>query len=141
MGYQGFGYGFENEQQYYLVNFSLSWNIFKGFQNQRKVQRQQIELEVLESQEAQLRRQIALEVTRAYQAYYSAQNRYEAANISIRSASRSFDITGSRYRENQALLVEYLDAQSNYQSAQLQASIAKYALMARKSELERALAY
>ncbi len=141
LGYQGFGYSFDSEQQYYLVNFSVSWNLFKGFQNQRKVQRQRIELERLESQETQLKKRIALEVTQSYQAFVAANKRYDAAVIKVRSARKSYEITDKRYLEGQALLVEYLDAQSNLLSADLQWSISRYAVLASEAELQRAMAY
>ena len=141
VGYQGFGYEFDSDQDYYLLNFSLSWNIFKGFQNQRRVQQERIALEQLESQEQQLKSQISMEVTQARQALFAAQQRREARESAYRSATRSYRVTTSQYREDQALLLELLQVQAAMQSADLERSIAKYEIMAREAQLQRALAY
>ncbi|MEM9326158.1 MAG: TolC family protein [Bacteroidota bacterium] len=141
VGYQGFGYEFDSDQDYYLLNFSLSWNIFQGFQNQHRVQRQRIELEKLDSQEEQLKSQISLEVIQARQALLAAQQRREARESAYRSAQRSYRVTNSQYREDQALLLELLQVQAAMQSADLERSIAKYEIMAREAQLQRTLAY
>lgn len=141
LGFQGDGYRFDSDQKYYLINFSLSWNLFSGFQNQTQIQRQHLELEKLESQETQLKGQIALQLTQAQKAVLTAYERYNAKRRAEKSAANTFSIMTSRYREGQALLVEFLDAQSSRLSAELEASIAKYQLLAREAELKRALAY
>ncbi len=141
LGYQGNGYTFDSEQNYYLVNFSLSWNIFNGFQNHHNFQRQHVELKKLESQEVQLKKQIALQVLSAEKALIAAQKRLQAKTLAQKSASKSLEIMTSKYRAEQALLVEYLDAQSNLLTADLETNIARYQLLAKEAELDRTLAY
>lgn len=141
MGFQGFGYEFNNEQDYYLLNLSLSWSLFNGFQNKNNIQRQRLELQRLESTETQLQNQISLEVIRAEKAFFAAQKRFVSKSAAQKSASKGFEITNNRYREGQALLVEYLDAQSVSISADFEVSIAKYQLLAKQVELQQVLAY
>ena len=140
-GYQGEGYRFDGDQNYWLVNIGFSWNLFKGFQNKNKVQRAHIQLQTLESQEKQLASRIALEVTQSRQEFNASKRRFQAKEYAHRSAKKNFNIVHSQYQESQALLVEFLDAQSTLLEAQLDLNIAKYDLFINNAQWERAMAY
>jgi len=141
LGYQGFEYTFDDNQDFWFVNFSLRWDLFTGSRQRYATQRSRIQLDVLESQEDQLESQISVEVVRAQADLMASQKRYTAKTKSVQAAQRTFAITQSRYRENQALLIEFLDAQSAYLSAQIDQSISKYQWLTNQAQLERAIAY
>ena len=141
VGNQGFDGDFGSDQNYWLLNLGFSWNIFRGFQNNRRIEQAKVSLDMIESQEEQLRKQIALEVTRSNTQFIAARQQYRAQQVAQRSAQKSFDIMSSKYRESQALLVQYLDARSAALSAELQLNVAKYQLMSARAQLDRALAY
>ncbi len=141
MGYQGEDYRFGSEENYWLLNLGFSWSLFKGFRAKRQVEQAKVSLDIIESQEQQLRRQIALEVTRANSAFIAAKKQYRSQELAQKSAEKSFDIMSSKYRESQALLVQYLDARSVALSSRLQLNLSKYRLLASKAQLDRALAY
>lgn len=141
LGYQGFGYTFDSDQDFWLLNFNMQWNIFSGFQKKQQQQRAKVQLARLDSQEEQLRSQIAIEIVRARSRYEASISKLTARNKALSAAERTFEITTSRYKEGQALLIEFLDAQSSHITAQLDHSISKYEVLARKAELDRALAY
>lgn len=141
LGYQGFGYTFDSDQDFWLLNFNMQWNIFSGFQKKQQQQRAKVQLARLDSQEEQLRSQIAIEIVRARSRYEASISKLTARNKALSAAERTFEITTSRYKEGQALLIEFLDARSSHITAQLDQSISKYEVLARKAELDRALAY
>lgn len=141
MGYQGEDYRFGSEENYWLLNLGFSWSIFKGFRAKRQVEQAKVSLDIIESQEQQLRRQIALEVTRANSALIAAKKQYQSQELAQKSADKSFDIMSSKYQESQALLVQYLDARSVALTSRLQLNLSKYRLLASKAQLDRALAY
>lgn len=141
MGYQGEGYRFGSEENYWLLNLGFSWSVFKGFRAKRQVEQAKVSLDIIDSQEQQLKRQIALEVTRANSTFHAARQQYRSQEFARKSADKSFEIMSSKYREAQALLVQYLDARSSALNASLQLNLAKYRLLASKAQLDRALAY
>lgn len=138
-GYQGFGYSFDNNQDYWLAQISLSWNIFKGGAKKSKIRESQFEMERLNSQHEQLRDQIQLQVINAYNEYLAATENVVAAKSAEVSAQKSFRIIDKKYRENQVILVEYLAAQNNTKNAQLSRSIAEYNALAMAAELKKVI--
>ncbi|MEJ0029921.1 MAG: TolC family protein [Bacteroidota bacterium] len=66
IGYQGFQYKFDNSQQYALVQFSLSWDLFRGGEKRAKTQQARIDYQVVENKMEQLRRQIELQVIQSH---------------------------------------------------------------------------
>lgn len=138
-GYQGFGYSFDSNQDYWLAQVSLSWNLFKGGAKKSKVKESEYELERLNSQYEQLQDQIQLQVINAYNEYLAATENVEAARSGELSAQKSFHIIDKKYRESQVILVEYLDAQNKHRNAQLNRSIAEYNALAKAAELRKVI--
>lgn len=138
-GYQGFGYSFDSNQDYWLAQVSLSWNLFKGGAKKSKIKESEYELERLNSQYEQLRDQIQLQVINAYNEYLAATENVEAARSGELSAQKSFHIIDKKYRESQVILVEYLDAQNKHRNARLNRSIAEYNALAKAAELRKVI--
>jgi outer membrane protein TolC len=57
-----------------------------------------------------------------------------------RSAARSFQIIQAKYKEGQAILLEYLDAQNKLTTAQLTQSINHFELMRKEAALQKVIA-
>lgn len=138
-GYQGFGYSFDSNQDYWLAQVSLSWNLFKGGAKKSKIKESEYELERLNSQYEQLRDQIQLQVINAYSEYLAATESVEAARSGELSAQKSFHIIDKKYRESQVILVEFLDAHNKHRNAQLNRSIAEYNALAKAAELRKVI--
>ncbi len=138
-GFQGFGYSFDADQDYWLAQLSLSWNIFQGGARKAKARESQYELEKLNSQYEQMRDQIELQVINAYNEYLAAAEQLEAARSRETSAGKSFNIVNKKYKENQVILVEFLDARTQHTNAQLARSIAEYNVLAQASALNKVI--
>lgn len=140
IGYQGFKYKFDNNQQYWLAQFSLSWDIFKGGEKKTKVQQARLDYQVTENRLEQLKKQIELQVIQSYYDVEATKQSYRAAQSGISNAERSFQIIRTKYAEGQALLIEYLDAQNKLTTARQTENISAYDVLRSQAALRRTIA-
>ncbi len=138
-GFQGFGYDFNGDQSYATLGLNLRWTLFSGQQQKIRIQQSQVETQKLQKDYEIVRQQIQLQVVDAYRAYQAAQRQLTAERSALQNAATSFRIIRSKYQNEQALLVEYLDARTDYTNAQISVSIARYDLLIRRAELEGVL--
>jgi len=139
VGYQGFYYKFNNDQKYWLVQFGLTWDIFKGGEKRAKTQQARIDYQVTENKMEQLKKQIELQVIQSHYELASARQAYRASQSGVRSAEKSFQIIRAKYNEGQAILLEYLDAQNKFTTAQLTNSINQYELLRKSAALQKTI--
>lgn len=139
IGYQGFQYKFDQPQQFYLVQFGLSWDIFKGGEKRMRVQQARIDQSVLENKMQQLKKQIELQVIQAYYELETSRQALASSQSGVRSTEKSFQIIRSKYNEGQAILLEYLDAQNKLTTARLTQSINHYELLRKEAALHKTL--
>jgi len=140
IGYQGFQYKFDNSQQYALVNFSLSWDIFKGGEKRAKTQQARIDYQVVENKMEQLRKQIELQVIQSHYERQATEQAWATAQSGVRSAEKNFQIVRSKYNEGQAIMLEYLDAQNKWTTARLTQSLRLYDLLRAEANLQKTIA-
>ncbi|HMJ71066.1 MAG TPA: TolC family protein [Cyclobacteriaceae bacterium] len=140
VGYQGFEYKFDNSQQYMLVQFSLSWDLFRGGERKAKTQQARIDYQVAENKMEQLRRQIELQVIRSHYDRQASEQAWATAQAGVKSAEKNFQIVRSKYNEGQAILLEYLDAQNKWTTAKLDQSIRLFDLLRAEAALQRTIA-
>jgi outer membrane protein len=88
----------------------------------------------------QLKKQIELQVIQAHYELEMANKTLEASQSGVRSTERSFQIIQSKYREGQAILLEYLDAQNKLTTARLTQSINHYELLRKEAALQKTIA-
>ena len=140
LGYQGFQYKFNSEQQYALVQFNFTWDLFHGGEKKSKARQSQLDQQLLENRLSQTKKQIELEVIQANQELKAAEKSFLASQAGVRSAERAFLIVNSKYREGQALLIELLDAQNKLMMAKLSLSVVRYEVLRREAGLMKAVA-
>ncbi len=138
-GYQGFGYSFDNTQDYWLVQFRLAWDIFKGGEKRARTQQAKIDYQLMENRVAQTRQQIEWQVIQSYRALQAAEENHRTTLAGVRSMEKSFQLAQARYREGQAILLEFLDAQNKLTTARLNQSIARYELLRAQADLQKTL--
>lgn len=138
-GFQGTGFDITEDQAIATLGFGLNWSLFEGQQINRRIQQSQLQTRQLAYDKAQLQSQIQLQVIQAASALQAAQQKLAAEKAALRSAQKSFHLVNSRYRQQQALLIEYLDARNKLTQAEISLSLAKYDLLIRDAELNRAL--
>lgn len=140
VGYQGFKYKFDSQQQYWLVQFGLSWDIFKGGEKHARVQQAKIDYQLMENRLEQVKKQIELQVVQAFYERQAAQQTYLASESNVRSTEKSFQIIKSKYEEGQAILLEFLDAENKMTTARLTQSINTYELLRKEAALQKTIA-
>jgi outer membrane protein TolC len=140
LGYQGFQYKFNKEQQYALGQFTLTWDLFKAGERKSKLRQSQIDQQLLENRLNQTRRQIELEVINASHDLNAAEKAFIASQSGVKSAEKAFQIVNAKYSEGQALLIELMDARNKMTLAALALSVNRYELLRKEAALQKAIA-
>ena len=140
-GYQGFQYQFDDTQKYWLVRVGLSWNLFNGMKTRAALQKGKIEHRNANLGYQHLEQQIALEVRKAYYGLEAAKAALTAAEKGVTAANDAFRIIKRKYEAGQALLIEFLEAQTNATTAKLQREVARYNVMIEQANYRNAIGY
>lgn len=141
IGFQGFGYTFDSNQDFIFLRIGLTWPIFQGNQNKAKIQQSVLREKQLESQLEETRDLISLEVAEAYYAYEEALKTLAASQSELRNAEENFRIIQKKYVQNQVIQVAFNDARNTFTTSQLQEVISWYNLKIKQAELEAATAF
>ena len=136
VGFQGFGYTFK-DQSYVVGQAGLSWDIFKGFERKSKIQQAKIQTDILQTKKTEVEKQIELQTAQAFYDFISSKESQKASLEGLNNASQYFKIVDSRYRNGNLLLIEFIKAQNDVQTAQLQQSITKYNVLIKRSMLNK----
>ncbi|MEZ4776369.1 MAG: TolC family protein [Bacteroidia bacterium] len=139
-GAQGFGYTFDKDQRFWLGQISLQWDLFKGFQNDARIQQAEIDQAILHNQESELQQQIQLQVQQAWYQVQAAKTAGLAAGKAVKSSTETFEHIRRRYQENQASLLELMDAQNQLTQAKLNHNIYLWDYHSKVAELNWASA-
>ncbi|MDX2247506.1 MAG: TolC family protein [Bacteroidia bacterium] len=139
-GAQGYGYAFDKDQRFWLGQVSLQWDLFKGFQNDARVQQAEIDQTILYNQENELQQQIQLQVQQAWYQVQAAQTASLATEKAVKSARETFEHIRKRYQENQASLLELMDARNQLTQARLNLNIHTWDYHSKVAELNWAAA-
>ena len=138
-GFQGFGYTFRN-QAYAVAQVGLQWDIFRGYEKRSKIQQAKIQTDALQTRLQDVQRQIQLQVLQAYYDLDAANESLVATQSGIVNADATFRVIDSKYRNGQALLIEFLRYQNDRLTAQLQHSLARTDVFVKRAALDRAVA-
>ncbi|GAA4417008.1 hypothetical protein GCM10023187_49070 [Nibrella viscosa] len=138
-GFQGFGYTFRN-QAYVIGQIGLQWDLFRGYEKRSKIQQARIQTNLLQTRISEVQKQIQLQVVQAYYDLDAAKESLSATQNGLVNAEQTFRLIDSKYRNGQALLVEYLKAENDRLTSQLQQSLARYDVLVKKAALDRVTA-
>ncbi len=138
-GFQGFGYTFRN-QAYVAALIGLQWDLFRGYEKRSKIQQAKVQTDVLQTRLQDVQRQIQLQVLQAYYDLDAATESLTATQSGVVNANATFRIIDSKYRNGQALLIEFLRYQNDCLTAQLQHSVARTNVLVKRAALDRAVA-
>jgi len=138
LGFQGFGYQFNKDQAYALAQVGLSYDLFDSGLRKSKTQEARLQAESIRTQTEQVKQQIAMQVTAAWNDLEAAQNAFRTAQIGLRAAEETFRIVNNKYRANQVLLLEYLDAQNRVTTANLQQLLTWSEVLIKEAGLRKA---
>jgi outer membrane protein len=140
IGYQGFEYKFNKDQQYALMQFNLTWDLFRGLERKAKTRQAQIDQQLIDNRIDQTRKMIELEVIQSHQELRAAEKAFDAAQSGVKSANRALQIVNARYEAGQVLLIELLDSQNKRTQARLNYSVTRYEVLRKEAALQKAVA-
>jgi outer membrane protein TolC len=136
-GFQGNTYDFDSDQDFLVVSLVAQWNLFNGFQDAARRQQARLETARLQTQEAELKNQIGLQVRTAYNDMMVAQNAIATANDRLASAEKSFELVARKYQLGSAAQIEYLDARTTYTNAGINQILTTYDYYIKYAHFER----
>lgn len=140
VGYQGFGYKFNNEQFYQLGGLQLRWNLFSGNDNKLKAKQAQIDIDAVQNQYTDASKKLLLQVSTTYNTYLSVLKALRSSNDEVTSTKEVYRLMQSRYIQGSALQIELIDARTAMTNAELKYSLAQLAVLNKAAELERVMA-
>lgn len=138
LGYQGYAYTFDRDQQYVMNAINLSWPIFTGFQNRQKAAQAKIESESIRSRLDEAELQIELQSQVAYDNYETSLKAEEASRHSLISSKAYFKVVNRQYAVGQKSLLDLLDARNQLTGSQIAHTVSHFETLIRLAELERA---
>lgn len=136
-GFQGTQYEFTGEHDYLLASITLQWDIFKGFQNNAKMQQAIIEEDIIKNKHLKAEAQIRLEVQNAYFTLQAASKNITSAYDQAKTAIEAFRLIELKYAEGQANQLEYTDARTTMTNAEMNLIIAQYDYHVQYAQYER----
>jgi outer membrane protein len=119
VGFQGYGYHFNNTQFYQLAGINLTWNLFKAGDNKYKISQARIDIRSTDEQYRQLTDQLTLEQQTTVNNYASAVEALHALADEVTSARETYRLADKRYREGQALQIELIDSRTQMTDAEI----------------------
>ncbi len=135
-GFQGFGYLFSG-QEYAVVQVGLNWDLFKGYEKKSKIQIAKIQTEILKTKKLEVERQLELQIEQAYLELDAARENLTLTADAKTKAETYFKVIDSKYKNGNMLFIEWLKAQNDVTTAQLQQSLAQFDVLLKYSFLER----
>lgn len=139
-GFQGEEYQFDSDHDYWMASFVLQWNLFRGGQDQAKIEQAEYEKKSLQAKFDEVKKQIRIQVKEAYHNYLVAERSITAAEKQKVSAEKSFNIVKRKYEEGIVPLIEYIDSRTSMTQAQINYIITKYDRKIKYAEYEKATA-
>ncbi|NOY58456.1 MAG: TolC family protein [Calditrichaeota bacterium] len=100
------------------IGLSVSLPLFSGFSRPARVSQEKLELLALEQQTTSLRQQISLEVWNAFLALKEVKERILNTQVFLKDARENLDISEGEYREGVGSMLDVLDAETTFVSAE-----------------------
>ncbi len=139
-GYQGEGISLDSDKFIGTGAIGLNWTLFEGQKRKKRIAQAQNRTQQLQHELDILKEQIQLQVVQAWNQQRSAVQQWKADQAALRSARKSYHIIEKRYKNQQALLVEYLDARTRLVQSRISVALSNYDVLIRQAELDRAIA-
>ena len=121
------------------VGFSLTWNLFNGFQTTALVQQRQIEIDRAEIELTQLQQSVRLEVETALRDLETARQRIQSQEQNVANAELNYTYASTRLDEGVATPLEERDASDQLDQSRINYLQAVYDYLVARSAFETAV--
>lgn len=139
-GFQGFGYTFDGNQDYWLAQVGLKWDLFGGRSKHYAREEAALDLSLARTELEKVRRQLELQVIDAWSGLQAADQQLCAASAARKSAAEATRMVRRRYEAGQAMLIELITARNALTTAEKGLLIAHYNTLIRAEELQKSIA-
>ena len=140
IGFQGFGFHFDNTQFYQFAGIQLQWTLFKANDNKYKIRQSRIDIASIDDQYEELTRQLTLQAQTTTNNYNSALEALHSLSDEVSSAREAYRLAEKRFNEGQALQIELIDARTQMTNAEIRYSLGRLSVLNKAADLERVTA-
>jgi outer membrane protein len=137
-GFQGAKYEFNKEQDFVIASLVLKWDLFHGFEKQRKIQQAKVEQLQAQLTMNETHEKIRLQIINAWYDLEEAVKKIKANEKETRSAEAAFRVIEKKYAQGQVNLISYMDARNAMTEARQRNIIANYNYYIKYAALEKA---
>jgi outer membrane protein TolC len=139
-GTQGEAYRFGDSYNFSTVSLVFTWRVFDAGADAARVRQARATERQLVLREQEIAQQIRLEVQQAFDRLQTARDSLVTAQARVEAASAAFRIASRKRDEGVINQVEFIDARSTLTRAELNYSLTRCNVLARRAELEYATA-
>jgi outer membrane protein len=139
-GTQGEAYRFGNGYDFSTVSLVFSWRLFDAGSDAARVRQARATQRQLVLRDEEIAQQIRLEVQQAFDRLQTTRDSLVTAGARVEAARAAFRIASRKRDEGVISQVEFIDARSTLTRAELNYSLTRCDLLARRADLEYATA-
>ncbi len=136
-GIQGENYRISKDSDYWIGSLVFSWNIFNGGKDSSRRKQALLDKMILQKREEEVKKQISLEVKKAYYNYFETKKTFEADIDLLETRKKGYDIVSKKYKQGMIPQIEFIQSRKNYTDAKIKHTMTLYDLHISKSELEK----
>lgn len=138
-GAQGFLGGDLSDHPYGTLGIGFSWNLQDGGKRDLQKQQTRVQREQLLRQREDAANGIEFQIFQAYQSLQNERAQLTAAQAGSRAAQATYAVIAAKYRNQQALLIELLDARNQWTSNRLNENLARFRMLQANAALLSAM--
>lgn len=138
-GAQGFFGGDLSEHPYASGGLSFAWNLYDGRKRDLTTQQTRVRRDQLAARRRAAATGIELEIYQARENFLQERAQLAAARAAARAAEAAYAIVDARYRNQQAITLELLDARNALTTARLESNLARYRMLQARADLRAAV--
>ncbi len=122
-----------------MIGLQIKWDVFDSFKTKFNVEEQEHKKFALFERYLQTKKEIKLDVKKAYLELKTAEENIKTAIVGLKQARENFRITNIRYKQNMTTSTEVLDARTYLTQAELNYYNALYGYYIALAKLKRAM--
>jgi len=123
----------------FTLGLGASMNFFDGGTRNKKIEEINVKQDLLEHNRLQLKQKFEIEATQLFYEIQSIQAKLISDQAAVDYATKSYLATKKRYENNQAILIEVIQAQNRITNTELNYVLTQYDLLIKDAEIDRAI--
>ncbi len=138
VGLQTENFNFDNGGPLYTLGVGMNWNIFDGGKRAKRIEEIVVDQKIIENNRSQLNQKIEIEIAQIFFALKSLEQKMEAENAAVKSATTTHRFVKANFENQKAILIQLNDARNKMVTAKLNRILTKYDYLIKLAALKRA---